>query len=236
MEEEVEQKNNIKTWIIVGIVSIITFILVFTITYKLMNNGKESTEPVKEDTEQISFDAYKVGDKVTLLDNSKWHVLYASIKNTENVTLLSDEDVNAKKVLYSDVDNYLTTDYQQKLLTSLKAEKKDIVEIRKFAYLDLANLAGMQQVDFSPEPETEIANFSIPSFVYEKETVTDTVYHTEETTEPVMICTKDLEKEKEARFCLGNSKEVLPVRAVIIISKKYIKNDNTSSNNRKGDE
>ncbi len=233
--------DNIKTWIIVGIVAFITFIVVFFISNMLVNGGKKKNTPVQEEmpVEKVKYEKYKLGDIITLKDDSTWHVLYESKDTSEYVTILSDKDVNTSNVLYGNVNSFLKETYKSKLVADLKADFSEIQETRMLAYLDLANISSAKSSEF--EPDTEIKKFNIPEFIYASDTITDTVYRVEVSSNPVMICAK--KDDKEAKFCLGDSSKANPIRPVIVISKKYIKsseeskdstsdkvNDNSTSN------
>lgn len=223
--------DNIKTWIIVGIVAFITFILVFIVSNMLVNGGKKKNNPVPEEkpAEKEKYEKYKIGDAITLKDDSTWHVLYESKDSSEYVTILSDEDVNTSNVLYGNVNSFLKGTYKSKLVSDLKADFSEIQETRMLAYLDLANISSAKSSEF--EPEVEIKKFDIPEFIYATDTITDTVYRVEVSSNPVMICAK--KDDKEARFCLGDSSKANAIRPVIVISKKYIKSSSQTANDDK---
>lgn len=223
--------DNIKTWIIVGIVAFITFILVFIVSNMLVNGGKKKNNPVPEEkpAEKEKYEKYKIGDAITLKDDSTWHVLYESKDSSEYVTILSDEDVNTSNVLYGNVNSFLKGTYKSKLVSDLKADFSEIQETRMLAYLDLANISSAKSSEF--EPEVEIKKFDIPEFIYATDTITDTVYRVEVSSNPVMICAK--KDDKEARFCLGDSSKANAIRPVIVISKKYIKSSSQAANDDK---
>lgn len=247
MENEVDITGNIKTWIIVGVVALVTFILVFALTNKLVNgNKKKKTETVPKE-EVVEYSTYSVGDEVVLKDNSKWHVLYESKKDSEYVSLLSDEDVNTTEVLYGNINSFLKGTYKTNLIKSLNAESSNIVEIRLLAYLDLATISKADSAEFLPN--VEVSKYDIPEFIYKTQTVTDTIYQTDEANSPVMICTgkKDSEAdsatdaqeeatEVKATFCLGDSTKPLSVRPVVVISKKVIGKINVNQDNSNNDE
>ncbi len=218
MENEVDISPKIKLWIIVGVVVLVTFIIVFFITNKMVNGNKkkESTEG-KEEVEK--YDSYKVGDIVNLKDDTIWYVLYESEENVEYITLLSKDNVNNTNVLYGNVNSFLKGTFKNSLVSELKCESSDIQEVRLLAYLDLATLANANSAEFLPE--TELSKFNIPEFIYVNETVTDTVYKTDDYNKPVMICRED-GNGKTNRFCLGDSTTSLPVRPVLTISKKFV--------------
>ena len=232
MNNNEDSSYAIKTWIVVAVASIVTFILVFTITNALINGGKKKVKTTEEKKPEVvvTYDAYKIGDSVSLKDGSSWHVLYDSSKTNEFVSLLSDVDVNSGEILYGKINSYLKGTFKNSLVSALKAESSDIQELRLLAYLDLADLSKANSTEF--QPETPLVKFNIPEFVYATETVTDTVYQTEEGNNPMMLC---LRKDNNPnRFCIGDAAKPLPVRPVLVISKKYVEsngvNDNTVGN------
>lgn len=245
------KNNKIISWVIVGVVALITFLLVFFLTNKLINGNKKKTstpQPVQIE----KFDAYKVGDAVTLKDGSNWHVLYESKDTSEYLSLLNDDDVNKEGILYGNVNGYLKGTYKTELVKNIGCQSTDIQEVRLFAYLDLADISKANSGDFLPD--TPLSKFNFPEWVSAKTTVTDTVYQTETANSPVMICTKDISAELKAKdvnvtnnntttettetneeqgdgstFCLGDNTVALPVRPVIVISKKILKSDTTTN-------
>ena len=243
-------KSKMATWIIVGVVALVTFILVFALTNILINGNKKKTvtpEPVKVE----KYDAYKVGDTVTLKDGSNWHVLYESKDTSEYLSLLNDDDVNKDGILYGNVNSFLKGTYKTELVKNLGCQSTDIQEVRLFAYLDLADISKASSSEFLPD--TALSKFNFPDWVSLKTTVTDTVYQTDTSNSPVMICTKgssdelkaqdqngavpqapavsaETEADNGATFCLGDNTVALPVRPVIVISKKILKTETTTNN------
>ena len=235
--DEFENENNnnddssyaMKTWIVVGVAAVVTFIVVFAITNALVNGGKKKTTNIEQTKPEVvvSYDVYKVGDAVTLKDESEWHVLYDSSKTNEYVSLLADKDVNPGDVLYGKVNTYLKNTYKNNLLSALGAEATDIQELRLLAYLDLADVSKANSTEF--QPETPLVKFNIPTFIYASETVTDTVYQTEEGNNPMMICLRS--GNNPNRFCIGDATKTLPVRPVLVIAKKYVNSTGINDNN-----
>lgn len=241
-------KSKITSWIIVGLVALVTFILVFVLTNKLINGNKKkttTTQPVQVE----KYTAYKVGDTVTLKDGSNWHVLYESKDTSEYLSLLNDDDVNKDGILYGNVNSFLKGTYKTELVKNLGCQSTDIQEVRLFAYLDLADISKANSGDFLPD--TPLSKFNFPDWVSLKTTVTDTVYQ-KDTSSPVMICTRGISDELKAKdqngavpqtpavsaeteedsgatFCLGDNTVALPVRPVIVISKKILKSETTTN-------
>lgn len=247
MENDVSVNNNIKTWIIVGVVSVVVFILVFLITNKIINSNRTKTVITNTEPTVVDFEVYTEGESVTLKNGSSWHVLYESDKDTEFVSLLSDKDVNNLDILYGNVNSFLKGTYKINLMEDLGCESNDIPEVRLLAYLDIATVSSANSDDFTPE--TPFSKFNIPSYITDSDTVTDTTYESADAISPMMICTSgresakitlptnndDAEKQSSVdtatpRFCLGDSKLVLPVRPVIVISKNIIKEPVASNN------
>lgn len=250
MENEVDISGKIKSWIIVGVVSLVTFILVFFVTNMLVNGNKKDDETETSVEENVTYAAYAEGDAVTLKNGTKWHVLYDSKKDEQYITLLSDEDVNDSDVLYGNVNSFLRGTYKTNLIKTLVCDSADIVEVRLLAYLDLSTIAKANSSEFLPG--VDITKYDIPKFIYASETVTDTVYQTDKANNPIMICFKDSANELEEsgeetnnddemeenvstgeHFCLADSTKVLPVRPVIIVSKTILdtKEDTSNSEN-----
>ena len=241
-------KNKMASWIIVGVVALLTFLLVFFLTNKLINGNKKKT-PTTQPVQIEKYTAYKVGDTVTLKDGSNWHVLYESKDTSEYLSLLNDDDVNKDGVLYGNVNSYLKGTYKTQLVSALGCQSTDIQEVRLFAYLDLADISKANSGDFLPG--TLLSKFNFPEWISSKTTVTDTVYQTDTANSPVMICTKDISdvlrskdqnglvtplpeasgEDNGASFCLADNTVALPVRPVIVISKKILDNQTTDTTN-----
>lgn len=224
--------DSLMKWIIVGIVSVVVFILVFAVTYKIVNKNRTKVVTTNTEPTEVDYEVYDEGDEVTLKDGSTWHVLYESDKDTEFVSLLSDSDVNTNQILYGNLNSYLKGSYKMNLLDALECESNDIPEIRLLAYLDIASISGADSSKFIPE--ASLSDFNIPAFITSSDTVTDTIYETEKANNPVMICKASRksagsnEEGKTDRFCLGDPSLVLPVRPVLVISKNVI---NTTEGN-----
>ena len=109
MENEVNVSTNVKNWIIVIGVAVLTFIIVFFLTYKLLNGNKKKQQPSTTEV-TVTYSAYKSGDSVTLTDNSKWHVLYDSEKDISYISLFLDPlsiipSTKGPTIVYFDVFN-----------------------------------------------------------------------------------------------------------------------------------
>lgn len=81
-----------------------------------------------KNTEILEYKAtseYKVGDKITLFDNSKWHVINDSSKYSDYVVLLRDERVDINKDNFT-IDLHILTDPDRIPFDVNKSKKYDV--------------------------------------------------------------------------------------------------------------
>ena len=202
-----------KTWLVVASSALLAFVLVFTITNKIVN-ADAGVVVQTPDVEIKTYTPYSIGDSVKLKDDSNWHVLYDSSDKSSYVTLLSDYDIDTD-VEYKELEDYLAKDYKEKVETILNASSEDVLEVRMLAYIDLAALTDEDSSTFLPN--TSIKKLNIPEFVYSETTVTDTIYTVGGESKPMMICA-----ESNPTFCTGTMKKN-KVRPVLVIEKEYLK-------------
>ena len=204
--------------IIIVILAIILAIFGGIIGYDIFkdkkNNGSGNGSKI-----DYTKKAFNEGTKITLTDGSKWYVLYSCEAEDEYITLLSVNDVNTDKVNYTQASNYLETTFKSKLVKGISSAQGDIQEIRLLTLDDIGLLSRI-------EPNMIIAGTSLENgvtsvFVYESESL----IAAEENDLPLLICKPEANSDTNpGRVCVGTQTEVFPVRAVLKISKKYIKN------------
>ncbi len=276
-----DRKVDIKTWVVVGVAAFITFILVFFISNKLINGNKKVEDKGNDTTTTVEkYTVYNQGQEVNLKGGSSWNVLYSSSDDDEYLVLLSSDNVNSENVLYENINSFLNGSFKMSIVNALGCQSSDIQEVRLLAYLDLADISKANSGDFLPEKE--MSEFNIPDFITKAATVTDTMYQTDDSSNPMMICKPDTQNtvditrsstntsdaennnnnetdksdevdnskdsnndssnntadnsqhenenaKKVDRFCLGDASKSLPVRAVLVISKKALGPSNASA-------
>ena len=213
-----------KTSIIVIIVALIVILAIlggfigFDIYKNNKNNkgsgngsGNTSTENVKK--------AYNEGATITLTDGSKWYALFSSKAEDETILLYSVDNINTDNVSYSQAANYLTTTFRSKLVKGLGSAAGDIKDIRLLTLDEISTLSRIEKSDL--KAGAVLQNDITSVFVYESNSLIDGY----ESGLPLLICQPNPEVEANpGRICVGTQEDVFPIRAVLEISKKYIKN------------
>lgn len=192
------------------------------------NNKVENNEENKDSNENIDKEAeedkqtnvaYKVGDRVTLIDSSVWHVIEDSATDNDFVTLLSSNNVNENyTITTSNAANYISTTFKNSLIKKLQASNNDIKEARLLTLNDVSSLSGISVGKL--QPGTSLENGKTPEFLYEGVTMTSEY---DEFDCNIMVCTNDGDATSPGRMCAATGSDTWPIRPVITISKKHVK-------------
>ena len=178
------------------------------------NNSNSDNPYINGNNNNQTFKSYKIGDVVTLKDNSKWYVIDNSNGDEAYISLLSPNNINDGTINYMNAEEYLENTYKNKLVSSLKIDKNSIT-IRLISLNDLSILTGIKEEEL--DVNSQIQNNKTPKFVYETINLTN---HTDEENKPVLICPNN----GNAILCTGNP-PLNPwiIKPVIELSKDYIK-------------
>lgn len=222
MENDQNRTNLI---MIIVLISVILLIAVFVNSNHInpteSNTEKqddESNEVTKKDTtveEQPElYKSYEIGNQITLLDSSSWHVIKNTTKKEETITLLKDSKLSTE-LKKEEINNFLTTTYVKLLKDSLSALSTDIKEVRLITLDDIKLITGIETL----EKETFIEKEN-STWLYQDDTITS---NTSVNNIPLQICKIEEEEIIRGKLCEITDKETWPIRPVIIISKEYIK-------------
>ena len=227
-EDKKEDKIVRITLIILGILLLILFIVIIlaikTPIYKVFKTYSNLDNPnavinsdnpyINGNTTTNTYKKYKIGDVVTLKNNTKWYVIQDSDENEPIVILLNPNNINDGSLNYQNVDNYLDTTYKNSIATSLKTDITSITT-RLISLYDLSILSGIpeEQLDVG----STISNNKTPKFIYETQNMTN---YLDEENRPVLICPNN----GTAVLCSGNPPlNAWVVKPVIEIPKDFIK-------------
>lgn len=218
MENEQNRKN--LTFIIILVVAIILVSVLIAsdkfLTQKDSNNNEsDSTETINNNTvveEEQVYKNYKIGDSVTLIDSSKWHVIENTDDKDDMVILLKDDQLSSS-IKPEEAENFLTTTYMKLLKDNLGALSTDIKDIRLISLDDIKTITGISEIDIDNSIEVDG-----DSWLYEKQTLTSDI---SSNNLPILIC--ENKEETLGRICEGKDSEIWPVRPVVEIGKDYIK-------------
>ena len=180
----------------------------------IKENNSDSDNPYISGNNNQTFKSYKIGDVVTLKDNSKWYVIDNSSGDEAYISLLSPNNINDGTINYMNAEEYLETTYKDKLVSSLKIDKESIT-VRLISLNDLSILTGINEEEL--DVNSQIQNNKTPKFVYETINMTN---HTDEEDKPVLICPNN----GNAILCSGNPPlDPWIIKPVIELSKDNIK-------------
>ena len=101
-------QNRTNLTLIIVLVAVIILISIMAITDHIIKkpSGKENNDDTvveqKKDTSvddnSVVYKSYKIGDQVTLIDSSSWHVIKDTSTSEENVTLLKDDKIDTEDI------------------------------------------------------------------------------------------------------------------------------------------
>ena len=224
-EEKKDDKIVRITLIALGIIIVALFgVIVFAVkvpittiykTYSTLDNNQESTtndnsnyEPnsdnpyINGSTTRQTYKAYKIGDLITLKDNSKWYVIENSSSDDINLVLIATNNINDGSVNYQNVEEFLDKRYKVSLAKVLNITQEELI-VRLISLNDISNLSGINEEQLVVN--SVIQNNKTPKFIYE--TINMTNYIDDEN-KPLLICPNN----GKAILCIGNP----PLNAWII--------------------
>lgn len=161
-----------------------------------------------------AFKNYKIGDTITLKDNSNWYVIEDSTSDDAYIVLLSPNNINDGSINYQNAENYLETTYRNQVASSLKINPSDFI-VRLISLYDISIVSGINEEQL--DVNSVIQNNKTPKFIYDSINLTN---YTDEEGKPVLICPNN----GNAILCSGNPPlNPWPIKPVIELSKDYIK-------------
>lgn len=170
-----------------------------------VNENKDTSVNKRE-----KYDSYKVGDYITLKNNSTWNVIAKSDSEESNVLLLMEDQLD-NWIDFRQAKNYVMNTFASDFAQSLGIGA-DEVSARLLSIDDIQTITGI--ADLAPGVTIEDSN---RTFLYRSSTLTEEV----EGDTPILICEKT--DKDPARICMGTGTDTWKVRPVIEISKKYVK-------------
>lgn len=163
------------------------------------------------DSEKIEeYESYKIGDFVTLRDNSTWNLISESTQIDSDVNLLRSEQLE-DLIDYKKAEDYVMNTFASKFAKSLNIGT-DEVSARLLSIEDIRNITGIGNLE--PGVSMEDSN---QAFLYRSSTMTD------EVVEDTLILICESTSNELAKICMGTGTNTWKIRPVISISKKYIK-------------
>ena len=217
MENDQNRTNLTLIIVLVAVIILISIMAIADHITKKPNNKKNNDGTVIEQNKDTSVDDnsviyknYKIGDQVTLIDSSNWHVIKDTSTSEESITLLKDDKIDTE-LKKDEIDNFLNTTYMKILKDNLSALSTDIKEVRLINTEDIKNITGLDTIEL----DTTIENVD---WLYTEKTV---IGSTSSNNLPLCIVKHD---ELEAgKLSEVETEDLLPVRPVITISKDYIR-------------
>lgn len=211
--EKDENRTNLIIIIVLSVVLILVSIFVlinhFLTKDSIKDNEQEvvdnSGDDINTDVITTNYDSYNIGDMVTLIDSSSWHVINTS-SNTENeVTLLKDEMTNSY-IQVSEVSSYLQNTYSKMLRDSLGTTSDKISNVQLLTINDLKRIMNTNEIEIGYSINSSF------SWLYQSNTLLN-----EETDDGNAILINN------GNIIEGINNDIWPVRPVITITKDLIK-------------
>lgn len=213
-------QNRTNLTLIIVLVAVIILISIMAITDHIIKkpSGKENNDDTvveqKKDTSvddnSVVYKSYKIGDQVTLIDSSSWHVIKDTSTSEENVTLLKDDKIDTE-LKKDEIDNFLNTTYMKILKDNLSALSIDIKEVRLINTEDIKNITGLNTIEL----DTTIENVD---WLYTEKTVIGST-----SSNNLPLCIGKHDELEAGKLSEVTAEELLPLRPVITISKDYIR-------------
>lgn len=213
-------QNRTNLTLIIVLVAVIILISIMAITDHIIKkpSGKENNDDTvveqKTDTSvddnSVVYKSYKIGDQVTLIDSSSWHVIKDTSTSEENVTLLKDDKIDTE-LKKDEIDNFLNTTYMKILKDNLSALSTDIKEVRLINTEDIKNITGLNTIEL----DTTIENVD---WLYTEKTVIGST-----SSNNLPLCIGKHDELEAGKLSEVTAEELLPLRPVITISKDYIR-------------
>lgn len=213
-------QNRTNLTLIIVLVAVIILISIMAITDHIIkkpsdkeNNDDTVVEQKKDtsvDDNSVVYKSYKIGDQVTLIDSSSWHVIKDTSTSEENVTLLKDDKIDTE-LKKDEIDNFLNTTYMKILKDNLSALSTDIKEVRLINTEDIKNITGLNTIEL----DTTIENVD---WLYTEKTVIGST-----SSNNLALCIGKHDELEAGKLSEVTAEELLPLRPVITISKDYIR-------------
>ncbi len=188
----------------------------FTINHffdkKIEKNSIEEVDEKKDTNvdKKEKYDSYKIGDYVTLKNNSTWNVIAKSDSEESKVLLLMEDQLD-DLIDYREASDYVRNTFASNFAQSLGIGA-DEVNARLLSIDDIQTITGI--LNLAPGVTIEDSN---RTFLYRSSTLTEEV----EGDTPILVCEKT--SNDSAKICMGTGANAWSVRPVIEISKKYVK-------------
>ena len=177
-------------------------------------NSNDSNNPYISGNGVTTYKKYKIGDTVTLIDDSKWYVIQNSDVDDSNVILISPNNINNGTLNYDNINEYLETTYVNEIAKRLKTSPDELI-VRLISLYDLSILSGIDEEKL--DVNSVISNGKTPAFIYESINLTN---YFDDDDYPVLICPTN----GKAVLCSGNPPlNPWPIKPVLDLSKEYVK-------------
>lgn len=213
-------QNRTNLTLIIVLVAVIILISIMAIadhitkkpSNKENNDGTviEQNKDTSVDDNSVIYKNYKIGDQVTLIDSSNWHVIKDTSTSEENITLLKDDKIDTE-LKKDEIDNFLNTTYMKILKDNLSALSTDIKEIRLINTEDIKNITGLDTIEL----DTTIENVD---WLYTEKTVIGST-----SSNNLPLCIGKHDELEAGKLSEVTADDLLPLRPVITISKDYIR-------------
>lgn len=178
------------------------------------NNEKSDNPYINGTVENQEYKKYKIGDTITLKDNSKWYVIQDSKEDDSFVVLLGTQNINDGTINYQNAEDYLENKYKVAFAKGMKADP-DVITARLISLNDISIVSGINEEQL--DVNSEIQNDKTPKFIYESINLTN---HLDDNNNPVLICPNN----GKAILCTGNPPlDPWIIKPVVELPKEYIK-------------
>ena len=217
MENDQNRTNLTLIIVLVAVIILISIMAIADHLTKKPSNKENNSDTVVEQKKDTSVDdnsviykSYKIGDQVTLIDSSNWHVIKDTSTSEESITLLKDDKIDTE-LKKDEIDNFLNTTYMKILKDNLSALSTDIKEVRLINTEDIKNITGLDTIEL----DTTIENVD---WLYTEKTVIGST-----SSNNLPLCIGKHDELEAGKLSEVTTEDLLPVRPVITISKDYIR-------------
>lgn len=217
MENDQNRTNLTLIIVLVAVIILISIMAIADHITKKPSNKENTDGAVIEQNKDTSVDDnsviyknYKIGDQVTLIDSSNWHVIKDTSTSEESITLLKDDKIDTE-LKKDEIDNFLNTTYMKILKDNLSALSTDIKEVRLINTEDIKNITGLDTIEL----DTTIENVD---WLYTEKTVIGST-----SSNNLPLCIGKHDELEAGKLSEVTADDLLPLRPVITISKDYIR-------------
>lgn len=217
MENDQNRTNLTLIIVLVAVIILISIMAIADHITKKPSNKENTDGTVIEQNKDTSVDDnsviyknYKIGDQVTLIDSSNWHVIKDTSTSEESITLLKDDKIDTE-LKKDEIDNFLNTTYIKILKDNLSALSTDIKEVRLINTEDIKNITGLDTIEL----DTTIENVD---WLYTEKTVIGST-----SSNNLPLCIGKHDELEAGKLSEVTADDLLPLRPVITISKDYIR-------------